>query len=45
MFALIDAVVELIKTSLFIYYFAAISLAFAFTLFSCFIRKVGKDGS
>lgn len=44
LFALMAAVFELIKTTLFTYYFAAIFVAFDFTLVSCLIRKVGKDG-
>lgn len=43
--ALIAAIVELVKTTLFTYYFAAIFVAFAFTLVSYLVKKVGKDGS
>lgn len=43
--ALIAAISDLISTMLFIYYFAAIFVAFSFTLVSYFVRKVGKNGS
>lgn len=45
LFALIAAVADLINTMLFTYYFAAIFVAFAFTLVSVLIRKGGKNGN
>lgn len=44
LFALIAAVSELINTMLFTYYFAAIFVAFSFTLVSVLIMRGGKNG-
>lgn len=41
--ALIGAVLELIHTRLFVYYFAAIFVAFSFVLIGYFIRRAGKE--
>lgn len=42
--ALIGAVMELLHTTLFVYYLATIFVAFSFVIFGYFLRQLGNRG-